>query len=165
MATNEKLLIFDFDGVLLEDTGGLSHKIFAEQVPDLALDEYLSWFDGNVHATLEENRVRVDLQRFFADYARAIADIRVRPEMRAALGMLVGHNNAPCPDPGVRGGADFSARVPAPIQRESPRRLPPRLPAAPEGVPRRPHRPFQARERLVARPAPQKGHGLAPRPD
>src|SRR3989344_8900137 len=90
MATNEKLLIFDFDGVLLEDTGGLSHKIFAEQVPDLALDEYLSWFDGNVHATLEENRVRVDLQRFFADYARAIADIRVRPEMRAALGMLVG---------------------------------------------------------------------------
>ena len=86
-----KLVICDFDGMLLPDKGELSYQAFKTQVPELTLDEYLSWFDGNVHVSVAARGVAEHLPAFFADYARAIAPLTMGGDLRAVIEELGQH--------------------------------------------------------------------------
>lgn len=51
----QKLVVFDFDGVLV-DTLGINFEINKETQPDLTLDEYKSFLEGNIHEAIASGR-------------------------------------------------------------------------------------------------------------
>ncbi len=83
----KKLLIFDFDGVL-EDTFELSYTLFKKQLPDLAREEYRTWFDGNLYAHLKEQNIQLDMHTYYAGYAEALSLVNMRPEWSSILKKL-----------------------------------------------------------------------------
>ena len=52
--TNKKLVLFDFDGVLV-DTLNIYHTISSEVNPDLSIEEYKTFFEGNIYDSLRKD--------------------------------------------------------------------------------------------------------------
>jgi len=53
----KKLALFDFDGVLV-DTLGIAYGINVEAQPDLSLETYKSFFEGNIHDAIKDGKKR-----------------------------------------------------------------------------------------------------------
>lgn len=51
----QKLVLFDFDGVLV-DTLDIAYGINLEVQPDLTLEKYKSFFEGNIHTAIADGR-------------------------------------------------------------------------------------------------------------
>lgn len=54
MAKAKKIVMFDFDGVLI-DTLIPCYTINSEANEGLELEEYISFFDGNIHNSVRKN--------------------------------------------------------------------------------------------------------------
>src|SRR3989344_9550761 len=80
----KKLLIFDFDGVL-EDTFELSFEFFKEQFSILTQDDYRSWFDGIFYKTIKEKKIPINIQLYYDQYAKALKEKVIAPEMKDVL--------------------------------------------------------------------------------
>ncbi len=80
----KKLLIFDFDGVV-EDSFELSFKFFKEQFDTLTHDDYRSWFDGNFYKTIKEKNIPIDINLYYENYAAALKERIIAPEMKKVL--------------------------------------------------------------------------------
>jgi phosphoglycolate phosphatase len=85
-----KLIIFDFDGVILPGIER-SYEVCKRQRPALTVDEYRSWFDGNIHTYLLENRVALNLLTFFNEYNDAITKAPFEPAIKNLLGEAAEH--------------------------------------------------------------------------
>ncbi|MES2134660.1 MAG: HAD hydrolase-like protein [Patescibacteria group bacterium] len=83
----ERLLIFDFDGVLA-DTFELSYRIFKEQVPTLTKTEYRRWFDENLHTYLKRKKIELSMPKFYAKYAEALKNVRLASGWKSTLPAL-----------------------------------------------------------------------------
>ncbi len=67
MTKKDKIIIFDFDGVIV-DTFDIAYDIYKSHVPEISADEYLSYFEGNIYDALNITRKRVDNNDFFPLY-------------------------------------------------------------------------------------------------
>jgi len=67
MTKKDKIIIFDFDGVIA-DTFGIAFNIYKSHVPEISADKYLSYFEGNIYDALSATRKKVDNDDFFPLY-------------------------------------------------------------------------------------------------
>lgn len=88
--STKKLIIFDFDGVI-EETTDFVIKMFRTQIPDLAIEEFRSWFDGNFYQTIKEKNVPFDAEEYYSKYEAWLPSQSIRPEMKAVLTELREH--------------------------------------------------------------------------
>ena len=80
--------MFDFDGVLV-DTLGLAYNINLEANPDLKLDEYTGFFNGNISKAFEEgDGVRKGHPKFHERYAEESRAIVVPEEIKILVRKL-----------------------------------------------------------------------------
>ncbi len=73
-----KLILFDFDGVLV-DTLGISYSIAKEVNKDLALEKYKTFFEGNIYNAINDTDFIGD-ENFFAKYQKLTRELKV-PEI------------------------------------------------------------------------------------
>lgn len=70
-----KVIIFDFDGVIV-DSMPLSYSINKQIMPDLEIEEWQKWFEGNLYREIrKEHSNDVSQSVFFKQYDKRVIDI------------------------------------------------------------------------------------------
>lgn len=88
-----KLVLFDFDGVLA-DTLLICFDINKGAQPDLSLEEYKSFFHGNIHAAIDSNKTRkMKIDNFDEQYSVRTRELRVPNEMIDVVKNLASDSN------------------------------------------------------------------------
>ncbi len=81
---DKKMLIFDFDGVLV-DTLMICYEINTQVNDELSVDEYKSFFEGNIFAAVRSNGAPRNKHPEFFDQYRSKTRELVIPDEHAAL--------------------------------------------------------------------------------
>jgi phosphoglycolate phosphatase len=83
-----KLILFDFDGVLV-DTLLISFSISAEMDDKLSLEEYKSFFHGNIYDAIKSGRGRDSYRPdYYEQYSARTRELRVPDELKKVLNKL-----------------------------------------------------------------------------
>jgi len=87
---NKKLILFDFDGVLV-DTLGVAFNINVEVMPDLSLETYKSFFEGNIHDAIASGKKKriPDFDDKFRSYTR---ELKIPEALKKVLQSLSSSN-------------------------------------------------------------------------
>lgn len=87
MAKHDKIIFFDFDGVIV-DTFEMCYAISALINPPVSRDEYRNHFDGNIHDALKAKKLSNTSEEghpspidFFTEYAKRMGDHRPEEQM------------------------------------------------------------------------------------
>ena len=84
---NKKLVIFDFDGVLV-DTLEPSFAINVEVKPDLSLEEFKSFHEGNIHEAIASGRKK-PIPDFDKRFRARTRELKVHKEFKEILQNLL----------------------------------------------------------------------------
>ena len=81
-----KLILFDFDGVLV-DTLGIVFGINAKAEPGLTLEKYKSFFHGNIHDSIKAGKKKL-IPDFEEQYIAETRELKVPPELKQIVQKL-----------------------------------------------------------------------------
>lgn len=80
-----KLIIFDFDGVLV-DTFGIAYSLSLETNPDLSEDEYKSFFNGNIHDAKSKDGASIKYRLDYEDqYKIRTRELKIPEELQKII--------------------------------------------------------------------------------
>ncbi|HTE48370.1 MAG TPA: HAD family hydrolase [Candidatus Paceibacterota bacterium] len=83
-----KLIIFDFDGVLV-DTLGIVYTLNREIDPDLSLEQYKSFYKGNIHNAIKADGSAKSYRSDFDDeYSERTRELKVPDELKRIVSEL-----------------------------------------------------------------------------
>lgn len=85
----KKIILFDFDGVII-DSINISYEINKEDIVDLEISEWKSWFEGNVYTAIR-NELKNDeyINGYFKKYSERIKGLLPVKGMRKVFEKLV----------------------------------------------------------------------------
>lgn len=88
---NKKIVLFDFDGVLV-DTLDIYHSISCEVNGDMDIEEYKTFFEGNIHDAVRKDGSKRIPHTFFHErfmhYVQNVREVKIPEILKAMLGEL-----------------------------------------------------------------------------
>lgn len=85
-----KLVIFDFDGVLV-DTLGIAFAINVKAEPTLSLEKYKSFFEGNIHDAIKSGKKKF-IPDFDEHYSEMTRELAIPPALKKIVQKLYANN-------------------------------------------------------------------------
>src|SRR3989344_6455533 len=87
MHNNKKLILFDFDGVLV-DTLIMCHEISKEVNKDLPLSEFRDLFNGNIIDSVQNNPKAKQHPQFFERYEEQMRELTIPDSIKDSISKL-----------------------------------------------------------------------------